>query len=33
MPDELFYPMLLMVGSLLTGFTLGFLFGAEVSAK
>jgi len=33
MPDDVFYPMLMMIGCLLTGFILGILVGAEVSAK
>ncbi len=37
MPDEVFYPILLMVGILLTGFILGIQVGrlweAEVRAK
>ena len=37
MPDELFYPILLMVGVLITGFVLGILVGrtweAEVRSK
>ena len=33
MPDEIFYPILLMVGVLITGFILGILVGRTWEAE